>query len=98
MAATTDITTTNLWESALADYQDRCAEFETADLEREQAEIARDAAELHLLLTPAPDHQAVAIKLRAIWGDNFTTMSTDPYVIAQQMVIDEVGRLPQVAA
>lgn len=98
MAATTNNTTTNAWESALADYQDRREEFEAADQDREQAEIARDAAELHLLLTPAPDLKAVAIKMRAIWSDNFTMMSTDPYVVAQQMMIDEVGRLPQVAA
>ena len=98
MAATTNNTTTNAWESALANYQDRRAEFETADLDREQAEVARDAAELHLLLTPAPDLKAVAIKMRAIWNDNFTMMSTGPYVIAQQMIIDEVARLPQAAA
>lgn len=97
MAAATNITTTNAWESALADYKDRRAEFEAAHSDREQAEVARDAAELHLLLTPAPDVRAVAVKMRAIWSDNLTMMSTDPYVVAQQMMIDEVERLAPIA-
>ncbi len=51
-----------------------------------------------LRFTPAPNLQAVAVKIRAIWSDNLTMMSTDPFVVAQQMMIDEVERLAQVAA
>ena len=93
MADSIATTTTKTWETALAEYKTCRAAYEAAQADCDDAEIARDAAEERLLLTPAPHLLAVAEKLRTIWSPTLSSASNDPYAVAQRMLIEEVERL-----
>lgn len=92
MADSRDTTLSKNWATALAHYEACVDKFNEARFTCTELEEARDEAEEKLLAVAAPNLEAVAIKLRAIWADNLS-MSNDPYVDLQRQLISDVERL-----
>lgn len=80
------------WANALVEYTTCLDQYNEARFTCTELEEARDEAEEKLLAVAAPNLEAVAIKLRAIWADNLS-MSNDPYVDLQRQLISDVERL-----
>jgi hypothetical protein len=96
MAVATNTTVVAAWESALAHFKSTSDAFANATDAQADAEDARDAAEIELLLTPSPDLESVTAKLRALWERNYCPTSglrTDPYSMAQKLIVDDIDRL-----